>query len=219
MKTLLELSVCVNWAYSTRNTSSLLDYSARLFNYVLPQNKGGQILLQLEDNGEAQMVGAAFSFGAIMFNNGDPSVNSVMAENAYYCLAKAIKSGNNYSAPILLNMLIHNPDAMFDKYFNAECEKCRGSLAYASMLLHRSLYKEIFKKDIEYIEFYVISLFYDIKKKKPLIPEDFFLTPQEKICKIIQNVISDNQYDNAISKGADFFERIYEEVKDTLLNF
>ena len=107
METLLGLSANVNWGYNTRNTSLLLDSSAKLFNYVLPQNKGGQILLQLEGQGDTQVVGAAFSYGAIMFDNGDPSVNSVMAENAFYCLAKSIKAGNNYAAPILLLSLIH----------------------------------------------------------------------------------------------------------------
>lgn len=117
METLLGLSANVNWGYNTRNTSLLLDSSAKLFNYVLPQNRGGQILLQLEGQGDTQVVGAAFSYGAIMFDNGDPSVNSVMAENAFYCLTKSIKAGNNYAAPILLNMLEHNPDAIFDKFY------------------------------------------------------------------------------------------------------
>ncbi len=82
METLLGLSANVNWGYNTRNTSLLLDSSAKLFNYVLPQNKGGQILLQLEGQGDTQVVGAAFSYGAIMFDNGDPSVNSVMVNPA-----------------------------------------------------------------------------------------------------------------------------------------
>ena len=65
METLLGLSANVNWGYNTRNTSLLLDSSAKLFNYVLPQNRGGQILLQLEGQGDTQVVGAALVMGLL----------------------------------------------------------------------------------------------------------------------------------------------------------
>lgn len=160
METLLGLSANVNWGYNTRNTSLLLDSSAKLFNYVLPQNKGGQILLQLEGQGDTQVVGAAFSYGAIMFDNGDPSVNSVMAENAFYCLAKSIKAGNNYAAPILLYMLEHNPDAIFDKFYEVEKSKCFGSLrAISHSNSKEAVYRNKFCENIMYIKFYIISIY------------------------------------------------------------
>ena len=196
METLLGLSANVNWGYNTRNTSLLLDSSAKLFNYVLPQNKGGQILLQLEGQGDTQVVGAAFSYGAIMFDNGDPSVNSVMAENAFYCLAKSIKAGNNYAAPILLYMLEHNPS-------NSK----------------EAVYRNKFCENIVYIKFYIISIFYDIREKRLLIPDDMLRSSMSKINSVIIMAMRKKGYEDAIKIGSDYFEKIYIEVNDTLLNF
>ena len=216
METLLGLSANVNWGYNTRNTSLLLDSSAKLFNYVLPQNRGGQILLQLE----TQVVGAAFSYGAIMFDNGDPSVNSVMAENAFYCLTKSIKAGNNYAAPILLNMLEHNPDAIFDKFYEVEKSKCFGSLrAISHSNSKEAVYRNKFCENIMYIKFYIISIFYDIREKRLLIPDDMLRSPMSKINSVIIIAMRKKEYEDAIKIGSDYFEKIYIEINDTLLNF
>ena len=220
METLLGLSANVNWGYNTRNTSLLLDSSAKLFNYVLPQNKGGQILLQLEGQGDTQVVGAAFSYGAIMFDNGDPSVNSVMAENAFYCLAKSIKAGNNYAAPILLYMLEHNPDAIFDKFYEVERSKCFGSLSTISPSNSKeAVYRNKFCENIVYIKFYIISIFYDIREKRLLIPDDMLRSSMSKINSVIIMAMIKKGYEDAIKIGSDYFEKIYIEVNDTLLNF
>lgn len=220
METLLGLSANVNWGYNTRNTSLLLDSSAKLFNYVLPQNKGGQILLQLEGQGDTQVVGAAFSYGAIMFDNGDPSVNSVMAENAFYCLTKSIKAGNNYAAPILLYMLEHNPDAIFDKFYEVERSKCFGSLSAISPSNSKeAVYRNKFCENIVYIKFYIISIFYDIREKRLLIPDDMLRSPMSKINSVIIIAMRKKEYEDAIKIGSDYFEKIYIEINDTLLNF
>lgn len=218
METLLNLSANVNWGYNTRNTNLLLEGCVQLFNYVLPQNKGGKILLQLEGQGDTQIVGAAFSYGAIMFDNGDPSVNSVMAENAFYCLVKSIKQGNNYAAPILLNLLEGNPDSIFDKFFEVEMGKLRGSMAVISMRNRKWLYKDKFYEQIVYMKYYIISLFYDIKEKKILIPDDMLKFPINKISTVIATVLEKKQHHNVINIGFDYFERIYAEIEDTLLN-
>lgn len=219
METLLRLSASVNWGYNTRNSSLLLDSSARLFNYVLPQNKGGHILLQLEEQGDTQVVGAAFSYGAIMFDNGDPSVNSVMAENAFYCLAKSIKAGNNYAAPILLNMLEHNPVAIFDKFYEVEMSEKIGTLAAISPRNSKVAYRDKFRENIVYIKFYIISVFYDIREKRLLIPADMLKMPMSKINSVIISAMEKKRYEEAIKIGSDYFEKIYIEVNDTLLNF
>lgn len=219
METLLGLSANVNWGYNTRNTSLLLDSSAKLFNYVLPQNRGGQILLQLEGQGDTQVVGAAFSYGAIMFDNGDPSVNSVMAENAFYCLTKSIKAGNNYAAPILLNMLEHNPDAIFDKFYEVEKSKCFGSLrAISHSNSKEAVYRNKFCENIMYINS-IYTIFYDIKRKKIMIPDDMLRSPMSKINSVIIIAMRKKEYEDAIKIGSDYFEKIYIEINDTLLNF
>lgn len=220
METLLNLSANVNRGYNTRNTNLLLEGCVQLFNYVLPQNKGGKILLQLEGQGDTQIVGVAFSYGAIMFDNGDPSVNSVMAENAFYCLAKSIKAGNNYAAPILLYMLEHNPDAIFDKFYEVEKSKCFGSLrAISSSNSKEAVYRNKFCENIMYIKFYIISIFYDIREKRLLIPDDMLRSPMSKINSVIIIAMRKKEYEDAIKIGSDYFEKIYIEINDTLLNF
>lgn len=143
-------------------------------------------MLQLEGQGDTQVVGAAFSYGAIMFDNGDPSVNSVMAENAFYCLTKSIKAGNNYAAPILLNMLEHNPDAISISSMRLEKSKCFGSLrAISHSNSKEAVYRNKFCENIMYIKFYIISIFYDIREKRLLIPDDMLRSPMSKINSVI----------------------------------
>ncbi len=217
METLLGLSTNVNWGYNTRNTSLLLDSSAKLFNYVLPQNKGGQILLQLEGQSDTQVVGAAFSYGAIMFDNGDSTVNSVMAENAFYCLVKSIKAGNTYAAPILLNMLEHNPNAIFDKFYEIENSNCLGSIRAISPSHSKAVAYNKFCEYIVYIKFYIISIFYNIKENRLLIPNDMLRSPMDKINSVIKVAMEKMEYEKVIKIGSDYFEKIYIEVSDTLL--
>lgn len=221
METLLGLSANVNWGYNTRNKELLFDSLVQLFNYVLPQNKGGKILLQLEGQTDTQVVGAAFSIGTIMFDNGNPSVNSVMAENAYYCLVKSIKAGNSYAAPLLLNMLDYNADAIFDKFREADLDILyqEAPNIYTLFSVSKNRHKLRFKEILPCLKFYIISLFYDILNKNLLIPKDMLRCSFTKIEDVIETVLYDMSYADALHSGRNYFERIFLKVEETLSNF
>ena len=117
-------------------------------------------------------------------------------------------------------MLEHNPDAIFDKFYEVEKSKCFGSLrAISHSNSKEAVYRNKFCENIMYIKFYIISIFYDLREKRLLIPDDMLRSPMSKINSVIIIAMRKKEYEDAIKIGSDYFEKIYIEINDTLLNF
>ena len=226
MEKLLSLARNVNWGYNTRNSLLFETAGVQLFNYALPIQAGSKILVSLEDTTSTQIVGKAFSYIARSFDNGDPKVNSVAAENAYYCLAKSIKAGNTYAAPELFMLLETKPDAILDKFVETlMAEKATGlsRIFYYDANRVQSDAKDL----IPYVKYYIASIFYNVDERKLLIPDDILTFPQTVLEKtLVQFAPSDDPDDlsfldsiNALNEGCKYFTKVYKEIEDTLLNF
>jgi len=63
------------------------------------------------------------------------------------------------------------------------------------------------------------SKYYDIREKRLLIPDDMLRSPMSKINSVIIIAMRKKEYEDAIKIGSDYFEKIYIEINDTLLNF
>ena len=111
MENLLSFARSANWGYNDKNDELFFNSSINLYNYVA--QKSAKILTTIEDTGDLQMVGCAFSYNARLISNGDLDINSVAAENAYYCLGKSIIKGNYFAAQELFNLIDNSPNLRF----------------------------------------------------------------------------------------------------------
>lgn len=222
MENILNLAKNTNWGLSTRNQELFLNSANQLYNYV--QNNGAYLLTEIEEDSDLQMVGKAFSYFARFINNGDPDINSVAAENAYYCLGKAITKGNYFAAPELYNLLDSSSELLMDKFISVRmAEVVKITRMPIEMLYgnpHKSKEaKEEANKYVSYVRFYIITKFYDIKLNKTLMPEDIIEYSNLKVISHIKSMLESSSYEGAINIGRDYFEKIYQETEMTLLNF
>jgi hypothetical protein len=222
MDTILNLAQNTNWALSTRNNDVFLNSAVELYKYV--QNNGANILTKLSDSGDLQMVGKAFSFFARHIDNGDPDINSVAAENSYYCLAASMRQNNFYAAPELFNLLDTKSELFADKFKSVifddfqEQHQVPINLITNSPQQHIAAQKEI-QKLHPILIYYVISNFYDIKANKTKMPEDIIEYSAEKVEEYISVLKSNSDIDALIKKGELFFDKVYISIKNTLSNF
>lgn len=92
-----------------------------LYNEVGPRRQGGAALLNLS-GADCQCVGLAFTATALCYDFGDEDINSVSAENAYYCLARSIiEKGNSFAAPAIFILLQKGTRLMKDKLISSFC--------------------------------------------------------------------------------------------------
>lgn len=224
METLLALSMKTNLGYNTNDQDLFLNSAIQLFNYVLPTQRGTKVLTLLEEQTHTQMVGKAFSRFARVFDNGDSTVNSVAAENAYYCLVKSIKAGNSFAAPELFNLLDSKPEAILDKFV----ETIFSNMMQMQRMMQYNRYGDPHKNPIvineakefvSYVKFYTISIFYDIKTNQLKISKDVFDSSLSKVLSTIEYVLSKKSYEEAITIGQTYFDRVYLENEETLLNY
>lgn len=224
METLLMLARNVNWSYNTRNNDLFINSVVQLYNYVHPTQKGSKILTLLEGQTDTQIVGKAFSYFARVFDNGDSNINSVAAENAYYCLVKSIKAGNSYAAPEFFNLLYFKPNSILDKFIAARASDLQRELnipiglAFGDPFKNKGIIEDC-KNLIRYVEFYIISIFYDIEKKQMKIPENMIECSLQNVLSTINNILNEEMYEKAIAIGKDYLEKVYLEDEETLLKY
>ena len=222
MENLINLAKNVNWGLNTRNKNLFLDSATQLYNYV--QRTGASILTKLEDSGDFQAVGKAFSYNARFLDNGDLDINSVAAENGYYCMAKSIIAGNYFAAPELYNLLEQTPDLLMDKFISARMPDVQEMTGMPIVMLYGNPHqsddaKEEARKYIPYVKFYVISQFYDIKTNKTRMPEDIIEYSLDKVISDINQVLKDSSIEESLKIGKDYFNKVLKEIEKILLNY
>lgn len=222
MENILNLAGNVCWGLSTRNNELFLNAANQLYNYV--QANGAYLLTDIEETSNLQMVGKAFSYFARFIDNGDPDINSVAAENAYFCLGKSILKDNYFAAPELYNLLDSSSELLMDKFIPVRMAEIVKFTRMPIEMLYGNPHeseeaKEEARKYIPHVKFYVISKFYDIKLNKSLMPEDIIEYSNLKVISHIKKMLESSTYESAITMGKDYFEKVYQETEMTLLNF
>ena len=118
---IVRLSLQLNMAHNTGNKSAGQLCSV-LYNEVGPMKQGGRALINLSSD-DCQCVGFAFTAMALYYDFSDEDVNSVAAENAYYCLARnIIEKGNSFAAPAIFMLMQEGSKLMKDKLVASWCE-------------------------------------------------------------------------------------------------
>lgn len=107
------LAIQANVAMNAPNHSFASDCLGALYDEV-QKNSSRLINLPLSS---CQSVGLAFTGMALLYNWNDEDINSVAAENAFYCLAKAfIHDDDLRSLPAIFTILQRRPHLLKDQF-------------------------------------------------------------------------------------------------------
>ena len=221
---IVRLAGLVNYGVSSGNNDVALNAMAEMYTYV--QRNGGVSLLKLPID-DLQCVGFAFTRMALFFDNGDEDINSVAAENAFYCLAKSYYEKNNeWTLPAIFTLLDTKRYLLKDKLISSWCTMTQEEVGMPIGLIlggnpfvapHLADFRAQalgFGDDIMY---FVLSKFFDIKKLEYTIPTDLFLIEPPIVN--IKFFLNNNKSSKDFENGEKHFRSVYKECEDTLRKF
>jgi len=227
MNSIVELAAASNFAHNTGKTSNAINSLSELYTNI--QRGGGKTLLCIDSN-DCQCVGLAFVNMALSYDWGDRDINSVAAENAYYCLAKSfIEKGNTFVMPAIFTMLNSEPSLLNDKFISNWCDMAQRETGISiGMMLGGNPFidprLQEFRNQaigfIKQVQYFALGMFYDIQHSKYKIPTDLScLIPNQK--KIDQYLLSIKKYEdfehtNYSIVGKKHFEGVYKQCEETL---
>lgn len=120
------LACQANYAFNMGNQQIAVNAMNQLFQSCYGQ-RGHKLLNVSSDN--CQPIGMAFANIAIYLNFNDRDLNSVAAENAFYCLARNfIAKGNTFTTPALFTILLKHQDLLKDKLISTHCSMAEKSV-------------------------------------------------------------------------------------------
>jgi hypothetical protein len=225
MNEILNLARGVNWNYSTRNKELFINSANQLYNYV--SHRGAKLLTIFKETSDLQAIGKAFSYFARFIADPNPNVNSVAAENAYYCLAKSVMSGNYYAAPELYNLVESDYELLIDKLVAARITNFKKTNPNTPIGFVYGFGNPFKSQDAQsdartilpHVRFYIISQFYDIKSNKTRMPNDIIEYSQSKVEADLLAMSKKHDLDSWLKGGKEYFEQVYYEIEETLLKF
>lgn len=223
-----ELSMQINWAINTNDNRIASNLLVHLYQTV---QRDSSTLLDLPAD-DCQSVGLAFTGMALLFNWNDDDINSVAAENAYYCLAKGyIGKKNTFCLPAIFTILQQRPALLRDKlisYWANEAQRQIGmpiGLALGGNPFrspHLNEFREQAVSHKLYIQQFVMSKIYDFSKQQFTVPSDlpYYLPTKNHINSFLADK-SNAEIRNLddISACEKVFRLVYNECEDTLRNF
>jgi len=220
METIILLSRNTNWGFNTNDNELFLNSASQLYNYV--QQNGSNSLMKIEDGGQLQTIGMAFYYSAHFIDYNDLDLNSVAAENAFFCLAKSVTKGNYFAAPKLYNLLNSKPELLLSKYTSALRLFERKGKGLSNMYYNSLQFldkNKMINQLVACTRFYIITKFYCVETNKFLISEDIIDCPIKEVEAEIENMRENSFYNDARELGEVFFEELYNEILKTISFF
>lgn len=220
---IIDLACQANYAINTRNDRLASECLGTLYNAI---QRDSYLLLTLPGD-SCQAVGLALTGMALLFNWNDDDINSVAAENAYYCLAKSyIENSNNFCLPAIFTMLQKRPSLLKDKFIAYWMEKAQKEIGMPIGIAlggnpFRSPHLEEFREQALshkiYVQQFVLSNFYDEDTESFLVPTEmpYYLPSINDINSYIQTRNKFQDYSN-LEKGKSIFKLVYEECEESL---
>lgn len=215
-----------NFAFNMGNQQTAINAMNQLFQSCYGQ-KGHKLLNVSPEN--CQPIGLAFANIAIYLNFNDRDLNSVAAENAFYCLARNfIAKNNTFTAPALFTMLLKYQDLLKDKLIATHCTIAEKSVGMPiGMMLggnpfqapHLADFREQAVSKRLDIMAYLIQFFYDFDKSEYKIPTDMpYLIPNNRDLEQFKTLVSGSgsSVKEMQTEGQKYFYTMFEECEDTL---
>ena len=217
---IVNLASQCNFYFNAGQTNQCLESMVSLYKQIY----GGYILTELPDK-DLQCVGLAFAKMALYFDNGDSDINSVAAENAYYCLAKAhLLTSTNYVMPAIFNLL--KSELLTDKLFYARCKDVEKEIGMPIQMAMGGNPRNMpdFMKQVndikKHISYYVLTNFYNEQTQKYKVPTDMFLMlPQKVEVQNLTNGLSGADRNHIFESGKKYFKLLYAECENALKQF
>lgn len=198
------------------------------YNFV--HQNGGRSLVNC-DAQYLKVIGFAYINIANYYQAGsqDWYVNSVSAENAYYCLVRYYKEiGDSSSLPFLFLILEKNKSLLDDKFVESWKSLNQGlsRLPFGGGLSVNVALSACVRYYYIYVQRYILSKFYDFSGEKILVKDEILDLFYPNFTNIINNFnkkytyYDNNEYaSNRIQLGETYFNQIYKQCETTLRNF
>ena len=216
----------VNMYVNMKRNDAAVQSMNQLFQVCYGAN--GHSLLNISlDN--CQPIGLAFTNIAILLDFNDRDMNSVAAENAFYCLSRSfIAKDNTFVTPAMFTLLLDYSDLLKDKLISTHCSWHQKKLGMPiGMMLGGNPFNSPNLADFRQeaidmrvcIMSYLVQFFYDVDEKKYLVPTDmpYWIPAESKI----QNYLklsrdSKMPLESQIKFGEEYFYLMFTECEDTL---
>ena len=215
-----------NYSFNMGNQQVAINYMNQLFQSCYGQ-RGHKLLNVSPEN--CQPIGFAFANIAIYLNFNDRDLNSVAAENAFYCLSRNfIAKGNSFATPALFTLLLKYHELLKDKLISSHCSMAEKSVGMPiGMMLHGNPFnaphlagfrEQAVSKRVP-IMAYLIHYFYDLEKSEYKVPTDMpYLIPSSRDIEQFKALIS--EYGASVTElkleGQKYFYSMFEDCEDTL---
>ena len=208
----------VNLCFVTGNKQGVTDNLVILYNKVHGYNSH---LLKTLDAKDGQIVGLAFIKMALYFSNGDFQVNEIAAQNAYYCIAKNyLFDKNTYALPALFTLFAKRPQTLGDELYDVNPDPSLEG-AYGRMTLSAPYRRKdrVMENRLPIMK-YVLSKFYDEKKKKILIDTTLpYHIPSQEDIDVFNQEQRTSKLGNEkeiLAKGEEYFKKLYKNIEEQL---
>lgn len=208
----------VNLCFVTGNKQGVTDNLVILYNKVHGYNSH---LLKTLDAKDGQIVGLAFIKMALYFSNGDFQVNEIAAQNAYYCIAKNyLFDKNTYALPALFTLFAKRPQTLGDELYDVNPDPSLEG-AYGRMTLSAPYRRKdrVMENRLPIMK-YVLSKFYDEKKKKFLIDTTLpYHIPSQEDIDVFNQEQRTSKLGNEkeiLAKGEEYFKKLYKNIEEQL---
>lgn len=198
--------------------------------YNLVHQRGGVSLVNCKVQ-YLKEIGMAYMKIAQFYKAGreDWYVNSVSAENAYYCLVRYSKeTGDNSSLPFLFMLMHENTDLLEDK-FKESCENLNGNFnrSFARFSLSSNV---MISASVRYYHYYVqhfmLEKFYDFKGERLSVEDKALIFWYPNILSIIKDFLSeyaiydsDEYASDRMELGEQYYDMIYRLCERALVNY
>lgn len=199
--------------------------------YNLVYQNGGQSLINC-DSKDLKEIGLAYMKNAYYYkaSQQDWYVNSVSAENAYYCLTRYFKeTGDNSSLPFLFLILEERKALLNDKFKEAwkELHQDIVHMPYGMMSLETDVELSACLRYYHiYVQHHILSKFYDFNSGNVLVKDnvlDFyypnFTNFVDKFNEKYVHYDKDEYATDRLHIGENYFTEIYKLCEKVLIDF
>jgi hypothetical protein len=220
------LACQANYGFNMGNRQMAISAMNQLFQSCYGR-EGHKLLNVSPEN--CQPIGLAFANIAIYLNFNDRDLNSVAAENAFYCLARSfIAKSNTFSTPALFTMLLKYQDLLKDKLISTHCSMAEKRVGMPiGMMLggnpfqapHLADFREQAVSKRVDIMSYLICFFYDLDNSEYKVPTDMpYLIPDNRDLELFKTLVfrSGSSVKEMQDEGQKYFYAMFENCENTL---
>lgn len=223
---IVDLASQANFAINTQNHRTASDCLGALYTSI---QRDSDLLLDLPAS-SCQAVGLALTGMALLYNWNDDDINSVAAENAYYCLAKSyLETDNTFCLPAIFTTLQKRPNLLKDKFIAYWSEQAQKEIGMPiGMALggnpfnapHLQGFRDQALSHKIYVQQFTLSKFYDETSEEFTIPTDMpYYIPRKNDIQLFLSARTELSDFFDIEKCKKVFKLIFDECKDSLERF